>query len=449
MAKSKKAFVCRECGYDSFKWMGRCPSCNCWNSMVEIEVAEDASGAVPSSVARLQPITEIQLSDVSRIPTSLPELDRVLGGGLVPGSIVLVGGDPGIGKSTLLLQVAAGQGEPVMYVSGEESAPQLRLRAERLGALSERLLVMAGTDIARVVEQAAALKPCLLVVDSIQTMMSSDAPGLPGSIVQVRAAAAALMRLAKESGVPVVMIGHITKAGSLAGPKILEHMVDTVLYFEGESNYAFRVLRAVKNRFGSTNEVALFEMSDSGLRELANPSEVFLAGRAVGVAGSMVIAAMEGTRPLLVEVQALVGGNATGGSPRRLSHGVDPGRVAVMLAVLEKRLGQNSGGADVYVQAIGGVRLAEPAADLGILGAIASSFHDRPVDANTATFGEIGLSGEVRGVARAETRAREAARLGFKRLIIPHSNLGEARKCEGIDLIGVRTVAEALAELLK
>lgn len=448
---NKKAFMCRDCGYDSSKWMGRCPACGAWNAMVEMQVDESfdqTTGGTPGVATRVQPITEVHAADVTRIGTKLPELDRVLGGGLVPGSLVLVGGDPGIGKSTLLLQVAAGQDETVLYVSGEESAPQLRMRAERLGAMSERLLVMAGTDVGRICEETQNLRPRLVIVDSIQTMNASEAPGLPGSIVQVRACAAALLRLAKETGIPVIIVGHITKAGALAGPKVLEHMVDTVLYFEGEAHYSFRILRAVKNRFGSTNEVALFEMGDSGLRELSNPSEVFLSGRAVGSAGSMVTAAMEGTRPVLVEVQALVGGNPTGGTPRRLSSGVDPNRVAVMLAVLERRLGLNCGGSDVYVQAIGGVRLLEPAADLGILGAIASSYRNRPIDSGAATFGEVGLSGEVRGVARAEMRAREAARLGFKRLIVPRSNLAEAGKAEGVKVVGVRTVAEVLEALL-
>lgn len=448
---SKKAFMCRDCGYDSSKWMGRCPACGAWNAMVEMQVDESydqTTGGAPGVVARVQPITEVHAAEVARIGTNLPELDRVLGGGLVPGSLVLVGGDPGIGKSTLLLQVAAGQAEAVLYISGEESAPQLRMRAERLGAMSERLLVMAGTDVRRICEETQSLRPRVVIVDSIQTMSAAEAPGLPGSIVQVRACAAALLRLAKETGIPVIIVGHITKAGALAGPKVLEHMVDTVLYFEGEAHYSFRILRAVKNRFGSTNEVALFEMGDAGLRELSNPSEVFLSGRAVGSPGSMITAAMEGTRPVLVEVQALVGGNPTGGTPRRLSSGVDPNRVAVMLAVLERRLGLNCGGSDVYVQAIGGVRLLEPAADLGILGAIASSYRNRPIDSGAVTFGEVGLSGEVRGVARAEMRAREAARLGFKRLIVPRSNLTDAGKAEGVKVVGVRTVAEMLEALL-
>ena len=374
----------------------------------------------------------------------------MLGGGLVPGSLVLVGGEPGIGKSTLLMQVAAALEQPVIYVSGEESAAQLRLRAERLGALKDNLFILTGTDVLEIVNVAAEKRPALLIVDSIQTLADPDVAGLPGSIVQVRSCAGSLLQFAKETGIPVVLIGHITKSGSLAGPKVLEHMVDTVLYFEGETQYTYRVLRAFKNLFGSTNETALFEMCDSGMRELTNPSELFLSGRALDVAGSAVVVVMEGTRPILVEIQALAAPNNTGGYPRRLCTGVDPNRMAVMLAVLEKRLRLGTGNADVYVQAIGGFRLTEPAADLGIMGAIASSLKDRPIPRGTVGFGEIGLSGEVRGVSKAEIRTREAVRLGFKKMVVPNSNLAEAKKAAGtgIKVAAVGTVMEALAELL-
>jgi DNA repair protein RadA/Sms len=406
--------------------------------------------ATANKGGRLQSITDIAAEHFERITVGLPELERVLGGGFVPGSLVLVGGEPGIGKSTLLMQVAAGLDQPVIYVSGEESAAQLRLRAERLSALKENLFILTGTDVSEVVNLAVEKRPALLIVDSVQTLTAPDAAGLPGSIVQVRACAGSLMQFAKETGIPVVLIGHITKSGSLAGPKILEHMVDTVLYFEGEAQFSYRVLRAFKNRFGSTNEIALFEMTDRGMRELTNPSELFLSGRALDVAGSAVVVAMEGTRPILVEIQALAAPNTTGGYPRRLSTGVDPNRTAVMLAVLEKRLHLGAGNVDVYVQAIGGFRLSEPAADIGIMGAIASSLRDRPIPHGTAGFGEIGLSGEVRGVSKAEIRTREAVRLGFKKVVVPNSNLGEAQKAAGtaIKVAAVGTVMEALAELL-
>jgi DNA repair protein RadA/Sms len=443
--RPKATFVCAGCGYESARWLGRCPGCGEWNSLVGAE-AQDARDVPAEAV----PITDVGLEDSARVATGVGELDRVLGGGLVPGSLVLLGGDPGVGKSTLFLQAAAGicaAGGSVLYVSGEESARQLRLRAERLGALHGRLLVAGVTDVRTVAALVAERRPSAVVVDSIQTMRHPDLPLSPGSVAQVRECAHALLRLAKESGVPVLTIGHINKAGALAGPKVLEHAVDAVLSFEGERHHAYRLLRAEKNRFGSTQELGVFEMSDRGLVEVPNPSQWLLAERAAEAAGSVVLPSVEGSRTLLVEVQALLAGPAFG-SPRRTTSGIDAARLAVLLAVLERRCALRCGGLDAYVKVAGGLRLDEPAADLAVAVALASCFRDRPVDGRTVVLGEVGLGGEARAVSRVPERLREAARLGFDRAVLPlPTRLAPAPPAD-IEVVPVASVGEAIAVAL-
>ena len=455
MAKVKTLFVCQECGQESARWLGKCPGCGNWNTMVE-EVVTAAPALKPGISPGLSmgdkpvSINKVDAEDLPRVPTGSDELDRVLGGGIVPGSFVLVGGDPGIGKSTILLQLAARIAQAhgtVLYVSGEESARQIRLRADRLATLSDRLMVLSETNMEMIDQQAQQLKPALLIVDSIQTVFKPDLPSAPGSVTQVRECAAQLLRLAKGQNVPVFIVGHVTKEGSLAGPRVLEHIVDTVLYFEGERHASFRVLRAVKNRFGSTNEIGLWEMRDAGLVEVPNASELFLSERPLDVAGSVVVPSMEGTRPLLVEVQALVSAS-TFVSPRRTADGIDQNRVQLLIAVLEKRVGLLLGSHDAYVKVAGGVRIAEPAVDLGLAVALASSFRDQPPNPRTVVIGEVGLAGEVRAVARVEQRLREAEKMGFKRAVLPQSNLKNLTIKTSMELIGVETVMEALGAAL-
>ena len=455
MAKVKTLFVCQECGQESARWLGKCPGCGNWNTMVE-EVVTAAPALKPGISPGLSmgdkpvSINKVDAEDLPRVPTGSDELDRVLGGGIVPGSFVLVGGDPGIGKSTILLQLAARIAQThgtVLYVSGEESARQIRLRADRLATLSDRLMVLSETNMELIDQQAQQLKPALLIVDSIQTVFKPDLPSAPGSVTQVRECAAQLLRLAKGQNVPVFIVGHVTKEGSLAGPRVLEHIVDTVLYFEGERHASFRVLRAVKNRFGSTNEIGLWEMRDAGLVEVPNASELFLSERPLDVAGSVVVPSMEGTRPLLVEVQALVSAS-TFVSPRRTADGIDQNRVQLLIAVLEKRVGLLLGSHDAYVKVAGGVRIAEPAVDLGLAVALASSFRDQPPNPRTVVIGEVGLAGEVRAVARVEQRLREAEKMGFKRAVLPQSNLKNLTIKTSMELIGVETVMEALGAAL-
>ena len=449
MSKSKSVFFCRECGYESAKWLGRCPGCGQWNTFVEERVVDEPKQAknrppVPRG-GGAQPIAEVALDEEVRLTTGLGELDRVLGGGIVPGSLVLVGGDPGIGKSTLLLQTANAVGRrygPVFYVSGEESVRQVRMRAERLGTLNSSLYVACETDLDTIREQAEQLKPHLLIIDSIQTMHLPDLVSAPGSVSQVREGTAFLTQLAKGWGLPVMIVGHVTKEGAIAGPRVVEHMVDTVLYFEGDRYDEYRVLRAVKNRFGSTNEVGIFKMDERGLSEVASPSEVFLAERASGSPGSVVVASVEGTRSVLVELQALVSPSGFG-YPRRLAEGIDNNRVALVIAVLERRVGLQLGNQDAYLKVTGGISVEEPAADLGVAIAIASSFRGAPVDPGLCAVGEVGLAGEVRGVARLEQRIREAARMGFRTCIVPASG-APALVDAGISTVGVRTVAEAI-----
>ncbi|MBO8141269.1 MAG: DNA repair protein RadA [Firmicutes bacterium] len=441
---ARTRFACRECGYESPRWLGRCPSCQAWNSLEEFKPAVPA---LVSSSPRPQTLADVDRSPDARARTGLSELDRVLGGGIVPGSVVLMGGEPGIGKSTLLLQAShrfAEQHGPVLYVSAEESIEQVALRARRVGALSRALSVLAETDVDAVMTAACAHRPKLLVVDSVQTVAASDAEGPAGSLSQVRECAARLTRLAKAEGIPVLLVGHVNKQGLLAGPKVLEHSVDAVLYMEGERHTQFRTLRCAKNRFGSTDEIGIFEMAEEGLREVPNPSELFLEERAAGAAGTVIVATLEGTRPLLVEVQALVGPAPFGGTPRRQVSGVDYQRAAIILAVLERRCGLPLHSCDVFINVAGGVRLLEPAADLAVAVAVASAHWDRPVDPGTVVFGEVGLAGEVRATRRAERRAQEAAKLGFRRCVLPRANASPVVLRTGIECVGVATVAEAL-----
>jgi DNA repair protein RadA/Sms len=455
MAKVKVKFVCTDCGTESPKWMGKCPGCGAWNTM-----AEEAETTFKAPVGRgerlrakekAKSIIDIESGREPRVPTGLNELNRVLGGGLVPGSLLLVGGDPGIGKSTLLLQTShalTSQGLKVLYVSGEESVRQTKLRADRLGALSDKLYVLCETNLDLIEEAIADVEPDFLVIDSIQTVYRPDVASAPGSVAQVRECTGQFMRIAKVNGVATVLVGHVTKEGAIAGPRLLEHMVDCVLYFEGERHHSYRLLRAVKNRFGSTNEIGIFDMSEDGLREVLNPSELFLSERPLGVSGSTVVASMEGSRPVLVELQALVAPTHFP-SPRRMSSGLDHQRISLVIAVLEKRMGMFMQNQDAYVNVAGGVKLDEPAADLAAAVSIASSFRDLPTKPYDVVFGEVGLTGEVRAVSRAETRVKEALKLGFKRVILPEQSIKGWQPPAGIELIAVRTVADALRAALE
>ena len=447
MAKTKTTFVCQSCGSVLVRWAGRCPECNEWNSVVEEQVIESGAHVRPSikEGAEPTPITDRSQPTPNRQATSLAEFDRVLGGGIVPGSLILVGGDPGIGKSTLMLQISHAVAEasgPVLYVSGEESFDQTKMRAGRLGTLSDRLLIYTETSLDAVRTQIKKDDYALVVVDSIQSMYSPDLAAVPGSISQVRDCANEFLRLAKGSAVPIFLVGHVTKDGSIAGPRLLEHLVDTVLYFEGEGKQALRILRAVKNRFGSTNEIGVFEMTESGLREVPNPSALFLSERPRGVSGSVVIPSVEGTRPLLVEVQALVGDTPLA-SPRRTVAGINPNRVALILAVLEKRAGAHIADKDVFVNVAGGVRLEEPAADLAVAVALMSSLLESPVASDIAVFGEVGLAGEIRAVDMARSRVAEASKFGFTRCILPKSCAADVRE-GNIEIVPVNTVSQAL-----
>jgi DNA repair protein RadA/Sms len=454
MSKLKTVFACQACGFESSKWLGRCPDCGEWNSLVEERQEAPASvrgrpGASLEIGGRPHPYDAVDVAEAARLPSGIDEFDRVLGGGVVPGSMVLIGGEPGIGKSTLLLQVAhlmGRSGGAVLYVSGEESERQIKLRGERLGISGGGLFLMGETSLERILEEVESLRPAALVVDSVQTIYSSRFPSTPGSISQVREVATQLLFLAKGRGITTFLIGHVTKDGAIAGPKSLEHIVDTVLYFEGEKHLHHRIVRAVKNRFGAVSEMGVFEMSGSGLTPVANPSALFLAERQEGSPGSAVVATLEGSRPMLVEVQALVSPSSFG-TPRRMSLGIDPNRTSLLLAVLEKRVGLELLTDDVFVSVAGGLEVAEPAADLGVAAAVASSFRNRPLPAHTAVFGEVGLAGEVRGVGQSALRIREAAQMGFVRCVLPARSVpGDA---EGIDLVGVETLEEALARLFE
>ena len=448
--KTKTLFACQKCGYQSAKWLGKCPDCDSWNSLVE-EILFKSTPLPGGSGSNASPIsfTEITGETEMRLPSGIAEFDRVLGGGLVAGSMVLIGGNPGIGKSTLLLQamdLLGKRGGKVLYVSGEESPQQIRLRGARMGVAAGSLFILAETSLEKIVTHIHRLKPEVVVVDSIQTVFTSALESAPGSVSQVRESAGKLMMLAKGSGVPILLVGHVTKDGAIAGPRVLEHMVDTVLYFEGDSGHPFRILRAVKNRFGSTNEIGVFEMKEGGLVEVKNPSELFLAERPLGVSGSVVVATIEGSRPLLVEMQALVTGSPLG-MPRRTTIGVDHNRLALLVAVLEKKVGLSLTGQDIFLNVAGGVKLNEPAADLGMVVAVASSHLDKAVDPHSLVLGEVGLAGEVRGITQPEIRIKEAAKFGFHRCILPAGNLKQV-KVKGMELIGVRTVEEALERII-
>jgi len=433
--------------------MGKCPDCNEWQTFVEEAVTpkssrRSASGSTPFS--KPVPIDTIEIDKEYRLVTGIREFDRVLGGGLVPGTLILIGGDPGIGKSTLMLQALHGlarQRQKVLYVSGEESVRQLRMRSKRLVTVSSELLVVSEIDIEQILSMIDSAKPQVIVIDSIQTMYSSELTSAPGSVSQVRESTMKLMIMAKSKNIPVFLVGHVTKDGAIAGPRLLEHMVDTVLYFEGDKNHVFRILRAVKNRFGSTNEIGVFEMVDKGLAEVSNPSEVFLAERPESVPGSVVTASMEGTRPILVELQALAS-STNFGTPRRTILGLDQNRVALLVAVMEKKLGMHLLGHDIFMNVAGGVRVDEPAVDLGIVSAVASSFLDQPIKNGTVVFGEVGLAGEVRAIGQIEKRLAEAEKMGFSKCIIPESNLKRAADAEGIELAGIKTIEDAMEALL-
>jgi len=446
MAKAKTQFVCSECGGASLKWQGQCPHCQVWNSLSEARVealGEHRYAALVSTTA-VQSLGEIQARDMPRIASGIDEFDRVLGGGFVEGGVVLIGGDPGIGKSTLLLQslAALSSNASVLYVSGEESAAQIALRARRLGVDAARVRLLSEISLERIVATIAAEKPSLLVIDSIQTLYTEQLQSAPGSVAQVRECAAQLTRLAKQSGLTLIMIGHVTKDGTLAGPRVLEHMVDTVLYFEGESHSSFRLIRAFKNRFGAVNELGVFAMTDRGLKGVANPSALFLSKHDVQVSGSCVMATQEGTRPLLVEIQALVDA-AHVPNPRRLSVGLDQQRLAMLLAVLHRHAGIAAFDQDVFVNAVGGVRISEPAADLAVLLAVVSSMRDKPLPRGLVAFGEVGLAGEVRPAPRGQERLREAAKLGFSMALIPKANAPK-QSIEGLQVIAVDRVEHAL-----
>ncbi|MCZ0703504.1 DNA repair protein RadA/Sms [Natronobacillus azotifigens] len=449
MAKIKKKYVCQECGYGSPKWMGKCPSCNNWNTLVEeleTNISSKHTGISLGSNQQPESITAIQSKDETRIKTDMPEFNRVLGGGVVPGSLVLIGGDPGIGKSTLLLQVSdqlAHKQVRVLYISGEESTRQTKLRANRLGVTSDQLYVLSETNLQLISSQIDQLEPSFIVIDSIQTIFKEEVTSAPGSVAQVRECTGELMRIAKTKHVPIFIVGHVTKEGAIAGPRLLEHMVDAVLYFEGERHHTFRILRGVKNRFGSTNEMGIFEMKEEGLREVSNASEIFLEERSQGVAGSAVVASMEGTRPVLVEIQSLISPTSFG-QARRMATGIDHNRVPLLMAVLEKRVGLLMQNQDAYVKVAGGVKLDEPAIDLAIAVSIASSFKDQPCKPNDVLIGEVGLTGEIRRVSRIDQRVQEAAKLGFKRAIIPAKNMDGWTIPDSIEIIGVNSVQEAL-----
>ena len=449
MAKAKTLYACTECGGQAPKWQGQCPHCGVWNTLVETVAAtapvrfESVSGARST----VTPLASVTARATSRIPTGLEEFDRVLGGGLVPGGVILLGGDPGIGKSTLLLQAGAalGAAHRTLYVTGEESAEQIALRAQRLGLVNAPIELLAEVQLEAIVAAINATSPEIVVIDSVQTVYTEALASAPGSVAQVRECAAQLTRLAKQRGVIVLFVGHVTKEGAIAGPRVLEHIVDTVLYFEGDPHSSFRLVRAIKNRFGAANELGVFAMTERGLKGVANPSALFLSQHAEGVAGSAVVATLEGSRPLLVEVQALVD-PVQGGMPRRLAVGLDPQRLALLLAVLHRHGGVDTGGFDVFVNAVGGVRILEPAADLAVLLSVCSSLKNKPVPRKTLIFGEVGLAGEIRPVQRGQERIREAAKLGFTTFVIPNLNKPKQTP-ENTKIITVDRVEEALALL--
>ncbi|MCC8160053.1 MAG: DNA repair protein RadA [Oscillospiraceae bacterium] len=450
--KSKTTYICNECGYQSPKWLGKCPGCNSWNTLEETLVADKKTSATRtlvkesgSVIRKPKKIGDVQAGSETRYKTGFNELDRVLGGGIVKGSLILVGGDPGIGKSTLLLQICqkAGEEKKILYVSGEESEGQIKIRAERLGVTCESLYLVSETDVETIIECINDVKPDIVIIDSIQTMNRQDITSAAGSVPQVREATNAFMRLAKTMGIAMFIVGHVTKEGAIAGPRVLEHMVDSVLYFEGDRQLSFRILRAVKNRFGSTNEIGVFEMCDKGLREVDNPSKMLLEGRNTDISGSAIVCAMEGSRGVMAEIQALV--TPTGfGNPRRMANGIDLYRTLLLIAVLEKRARMNLSNSDVYVNVAGGLRIDETAADLGICAAIATSQADILLPPDMIFIGEVGLGGELRGVSQLEKRIREAAKLGFKSAIVPKQSMRGVKVPDGFAAYGIRTVQEMI-----
>jgi DNA repair protein RadA/Sms len=447
MKKQKTVFFCNECGYESGKWLGRCPGCESWNSFIEELVQDTPSRSVTKRAASSRSLNEIETDERDRQSTNINEIDRVLGGGIVRGSLILIGGEPGIGKSTILIQIAANySGNKVLYISGEESLAQIKLRADRLKAKGSNIFMLAETDLESIQNCIEQEKPELVMIDSIQTVFSDSLTSAPGTVSQVREATARLMRMSKETGVTIIIVGHVTKEGTLAGPRVLEHMVDTVLYFEGERHMSYRILRAVKNRFGSTNEIGVFEMSDAGLREIGNPSEIMLSGRPKDTSGSVVVSTIEGTRPMLIEIQALMS-DTNLVMPRRTTNGVDANRISLLIAVLDKRIGLRISSMDAYVNVLGGLKISEPACDLGIVCAIASSFKDMTIDHKTVILGEVGLTGEIRNISHLEKRINEAQRMGFNKCIIPAGNLMKSEKHKNIEILeftGVRDVFEHL-----
>jgi len=452
MAKTKTAYVCTECGGQSSKWQGQCPNCGVWNTLVETIAATPSSRfqALAGAPSAVRTLASVETRDNARTPTGIEEFDRVLGGGLVSGGVVLLGGDPGIGKSTLLLQAMAALGGSgklgrALYVTGEESVEQVALRAQRLGLVNATVELLAEVQLQAIVGAIRTLQPGVVVIDSIQTVYTEALESAPGSVAQVRECAAQLTRLAKQNAITIILVGHVTKEGAIAGPRVLEHIVDTVLYFEGDTHSSFRLVRAIKNRFGAANELGVFAMTERGLKGVANPSALFLSQHAEAVAGSCVLATIEGSRPLLVEVQALVD-PVQGGLARRLAVGLDPQRLALLLAVLHRHGGVETGLFDVFVNAVGGVRIGEPAADLAVLMAIYSSFKNKPLGAKSLVFGEVGLAGEIRPVQRGQERLREAAKLGFTRAVIPAANKPR-QAIDGIAIVAVERIDQALQQL--
>lgn len=451
MAKKQRTmFMCDECGYESAKYLGRCPSCGEWSTFVEEKIAKETDSrsriSLSKQVAKAQPIKDVKIEQTGRVKTKLTEFNRVLGGGVVPGSLVLLGGDPGIGKSTLLLQVSSELNQlngVVLYVTGEESPSQIKMRSERLILSDTDFYIYSETDLSLIVETIEEIKPDYIIIDSIQTMFHPRIDSVAGSVSQVRESTSLLMQLAKTNNVTIFIVGHVTKEGNIAGPKMLEHMVDTVLYFEGDQHQSHRILRAVKNRYGSTNEIGVFEMRENGLREVSNPSELFLEERLEGASGSSIVSALEGTRPLLVEIQSLVSPTAFGNA-RRTASGLDYNRVTLIMAVLEQRCGLLLQNYDAYLKTAGGVKLNEPAIDLSVAISIVSSYRDRETKGTDCFVGEIGLTGEIRSVSSIDLRVNEAAKLGFKRIFIPKNNMDGWKKPEGIEIIGCRTLQEAI-----
>lgn len=448
--QAKTVFICTECGYESAKWLGKCPGCNAWNTLEEEIISTSKSKTDITRIggfkASATPLSKINISSEPRYITGIVELDRVLGGGIVKGSVTLLSGDPGIGKSTILLQIcnALQSSLKILYVSGEESSTQIKMRAERIGVKSDSVSVMTETDTLSVCEYIKTSKPDLVMIDSIQTMQIAELSSAPGSIVQVRECTNMLLRTGKSLEIPIIIVGHVNKGGDIAGPKVMEHIVDTVLYFEGERNQSYRILRGIKNRFGSTNEIGVFEMTETGLNEVPNPSAMLLSGRMSNVSGGCITCIMEGTRPILAEVQGLATPSGFG-NPRRTSTGFDYNRLNLLLAVLEKRIGVNFSNHDAYINIVGGMRVDEPAADLAVALSLVSGMKDTPIDEKTIAFGEIGLSGEIRSVPRVNSRISEAARLGFTRCILPKSSLKQISSCPAdLELCGVRSLKEAI-----